>query len=94
MSLEYDDIPGSWGTYSEGWPGMVCKDQQEADRAFVACSREKVVPYGSYVMVGLTLRVESDEYLPKLKAHLAASPFKTANEVLDNERSQSGIQQS
>lgn len=82
MPLEYDDILGSWGVYSKDWPALHCKNKEEADRAFVACTKEHVVPYGSYVQCGLTLRVKIPEYLQKLKAHLEASPLKTATEVI------------
>jgi hypothetical protein len=81
MPLTYDDIPGSWGAYSQNWPSITFTDVEKVRRAFVACSKEKVVPYGSYVLVGLTLRVETDQHKANLLAHLAASTL-TSDEVI------------
>jgi len=51
MPLAYNDIPGSWGTYSEGWPYIRCETEDESKRAFIACTKTNLVPYGSYVVV-------------------------------------------
>lgn len=82
MPLIYDDIPGSWGTYSRGWPALRCANEAEANRAFVACSKENAVPYGSYVLVGNDLRVETEELLDQLIDHIATSPFETYHDVM------------
>jgi hypothetical protein len=86
MPLTYDDIPGSWGIYSAEWPSLQCTNKIEADRAFVACTKESVIPYGSYVLVGTSLRVETNEMLQKLIKHLKQSPMKTAEEVINNQK--------
>ena len=82
MPLTYDDIPGSWGVYSRDWPALEFGTKDEADRAFVACSLENVVPYGSYVKVGNSIRVENEVYKSKLAIHLIESPLKTADAVI------------
>ena len=83
MPLQYDDIPGSWGVYSKAWPSVQFYTKEEADRAFVACTKEHVVPYGSYVVDHWIIRVETEELLVKLKQHLAATTYRTAREVID-----------
>lgn len=82
MPLSYDDIPGSWGTYSKGWPTLHCANELEAQRAYVACTQEDLVPYGSYVLVGNDLRVESEQLLDKLIDGIATSPFASYHEVM------------
>lgn len=82
MPLSYDDNPGSWGTYSVSWPKIIFNTEREVDRAFVACSREDVVPYGSYVKVGLEIRLETEKMKRKLLKHLDKSPYTTAEQVL------------
>ena len=67
MPLEYDDIPGSWGEYSKGWPST-------SDHAYEKCvfaNKSKLIPYGSYVLMESGskqpyLRVENTELLEKL----------------------------
>ena len=75
--LTYDDVPGSWGVYSKGWPSLVCISEEDAERASIACTKGKVVPYGSYVKVGNQLRVETPQLLEELITYLRESPFKT-----------------
>lgn len=82
MPLEYDDIPGSWGAGSKGWPAFRCNDEAHAKRAFVACTKEYVVPYGSYVMVDLDIRVETPELLAKLTEHMATARVEDTNEIV------------
>ena len=91
MPLKYDDIPGSWGTYSTEWPKLVFATSDEASRAFIACTKAHVVPYGSYVLNDDTryprqwkdgkptieLRVETIPLRDKLEEYLYASPYKT-----------------
>lgn len=83
MPLSYDDIPGSWGVYSKDWPSIKFQDKTSADRAYVACTKEHVVPYGSYVLMDNELRVETETYKQALKEHLANPVIKTYKEVLD-----------
>ena len=77
MPLTYDDVPGSWGLASKNWPTLVSVSEADANRAFIACSKGKVVPYGSYVKVGNELRIETPELLAELISYLRLSPFKT-----------------
>lgn len=57
-SLDYD---GSWGDASEDWPSISFSTEEEAHRAYVLAWREAKVPYGSYVLVGKVLRIETEE---------------------------------
>lgn len=52
MPLQYDDEPGSWGRQSEGWP-----ETPYTMGKWLLCTKTKIVPYGSYVVVGVE-RVE------------------------------------
>lgn len=74
MPLTYDDIPGSWGLYSKDWPKLSFKTKAEVDRAYKACVKAHVVPYGSYVLVGNDLRVETEEFKGKLAIYLIENP--------------------
>ena len=56
--LDYD---GSWGDASVGWPSISFQTEEEARRAYVTAWREAKVPYGSYVLVGHVLRLETEE---------------------------------
>ncbi len=47
MPLEYDDIPGSWGTQSEGWPSTPYTMGK-----WLLCTKAAIVPYGSFVVAG------------------------------------------
>jgi hypothetical protein len=57
-SLDYD---GSWGDASEGWPVISFATEEEANKAYVVAWRDAKVPYGSYVLVGRDLRLETLE---------------------------------
>ena len=82
MPLQYDDIPGSWGQASKGWPRYTALNSDWAERAFIACSKEYVVPYGSYVAVGLDIRVENLDYLAKLTEHMATARVEDTDEIV------------
>ncbi len=84
MPLTYDDTPGCWGEASKGWPTLFCVSEADADRAFIACSKGKVVPYGSYVRVGNELRVETPDLLAGLITYLRATPYKTYEGLRDH----------
>jgi len=58
-ALDYD---GSWGDASAGWPSIEFASEEEAERAYVTCWQGAKVPYGSYVLVGSVLRLETEEY--------------------------------
>ena len=68
MPLVYDDVPGSWGKQSEGWPAI--HDPDGTTRGLVI--QNKLVPYGSYVTVDDELRLETSEYVAKVRAALAS----------------------
>lgn len=53
MPLTYDDTPGSWGMQSEGWPSTPYTMGK-----WLLCTKADIVPYGSYVVVG----VEREEF--------------------------------
>jgi hypothetical protein len=67
MPLTYDEEPGSWKRLSEGWPEIKFMNDTHADVAFILCGRARVVPYGSYVKVGNTIRVETNKQLKDLE---------------------------
>lgn len=56
------DYGGSWDHASESWPSISFPTEEEAHRAYVVAWREAKVPYGSYVLVGRVLRLETEEF--------------------------------
>ena len=62
MPLQYDDVPGSWGTMSQGWP-----ETPYSMGKWLLCTKAHVVPYGSYVKVGDVIRVETPKLLAALE---------------------------
>jgi hypothetical protein len=77
MPLTYDDIDGSWGIYSESWPKLMFTTEEATDRAYIACTKAKIVPYGSFVRMERELRVETEEQKTALGKYLRESPYKT-----------------
>lgn len=67
-ALDYD---GSWADASNGWPSITFATLEEAKRAYVAAWRDVKVPYGSYVLVGLQLRLETLELKARVESHLS-----------------------
>jgi hypothetical protein len=57
--LDYD---GSWADASEGWPAISFVTEEEAKRAHHIAWRDAKIPYGSYVLVGKDLRLETPAY--------------------------------
>jgi hypothetical protein len=53
------DYGGSWGVASRGWPTISFSTEEQANRAYVIAWRDAKVPYGSYVLVGTDLRLET-----------------------------------
>lgn len=53
-TADYDE-PGSWGRASEGWPSTPYTAGK-----LLLCTKANIVPYGSYVVVGVE-RVEHPE---------------------------------
>lgn len=74
MPCVYDDIPGSWGDQSKGWPSIV--DPDGIARRMVI--EQKLVPYGSYVTVGAQLRLETHEYVDKVRKAMQPEATNTA----------------
>lgn len=83
MPLQYDDVPGSWRGFSASWPKIVFLTEDEAKRAFIACTKANVVPYGSYVMVGLELRTETLDQRNNLLDWLNDCPEKTYDSLVN-----------
>lgn len=64
------DYGGSWGDASRDWPSIAFATEKEAVSAYVAAWRDVKVPYGSYVLVGKNLRLETDELKKLVETHL------------------------
>jgi len=70
MPLAQNDIEGSWGKLSIGWP-----ETPYTIEKWLLCTKAEVVPYGSYVAMqpnypshdGAVIRVETQELLQKLE---------------------------
>lgn len=71
MPCTYDDIPGSWGTQSQGWP-----ETPYTIGKWLLCTKAGIVPYGSYVKMtpnypsdaGAFLRIETEAMKAKLES--------------------------
>ena len=74
MTLMYDD---NWGVASVNWPKIVFETDKDVERAFVSCSKEHIVPYGSYVKMNRELRVETYSMKDKLRDHLCNTTLTT-----------------
>lgn len=66
MPLVYDDEPGSWAGMSEGWPTIYCLDYEDGKRYHAMCVKLNF-PYGSYVLVGDKMRLETYELKNELQ---------------------------
>lgn len=66
-NLDYD---GSWDDASKDWPSISFSTETKAMRAYVAAWRDVKVPYGSYVIVGKELRLETPALKKRVEAHL------------------------
>jgi len=64
------DYGGSWGDASKGWPSITFLTEEAARRAYVAAWRDVKVPYGSYVLVGSVLRLETEGLKERVMRHL------------------------
>jgi hypothetical protein len=65
--LDYD---GSWDDASRSWPSISFTTEEEARRAYVIAWRNAKVPYGSYVLVGNSLRLETETLRERVASHL------------------------
>ena len=63
MPLVYDDIPGSWGKLSKGWPFTYENAYEKYVFLNKLSPKARPVPYGSYVFHNGQLRIESQELL-------------------------------
>lgn len=79
MPCVYDDVPGSWGSQSEGWPHI--EDADGSVRRLVI--REKLVPYGSYVTVGNHLRLETNDYVERVRIAMQSNAPQAAPVPVD-----------
>ena len=62
MPLGCDCFPGCWGKHSEFWPTLHFETRAEHDEARKFVIRNSAYfPYGSYVSVGVDLRLETQE---------------------------------
>jgi len=74
MPLSQDDpeldYEGSWRDASQNWPKLTFSTEAEAQAAYVKAWQIAKVPYGSYVLVGKELRLETFELMQKVEAVL------------------------
>ena len=66
------DYGGSWGDASHNWPKISFRSKADAEKAYVLAWKKAKVPYGSYVLVDKQLRLETKDYVRKVRAMLAA----------------------
>lgn len=66
------DYPGSWGDASKEWPYIRFPDEATAKEAYHLCIKKEVVPYGSYVLVGKDLRLETMQQVAAMHKVLKA----------------------
>jgi hypothetical protein len=66
-SLDYD---GSWDNASKDWPSISFPTEEKANFAYIAAWRDAKVPYGSYVLVGNVLRLETETLKNRVEALL------------------------
>jgi hypothetical protein len=74
-SLDYD---GSWDAASKDWPSIAFSTEEEARRAYVVAWRDAKVPYGSYVLVGTVLRLETEGLKRLVEVQLRGSRLENA----------------
>lgn len=79
-SLDYD---GSWADASKDWPAISFSDEKRAKEAFIHTWRDVKIPYGSYVLVGNTLRLETEAFKQRVEVFLAASQSLTSSVRID-----------
>lgn len=79
-SLDYD---GSWDDASRDWPCIVFDTEQEARKAHHAAWHDAKIPYGSYVLVGSELRLETEEQKARVVEVLGTKPPEVGSTGLD-----------
>ena len=70
-SLDYD---GSWDDASKDWPSILFETESEANIAYITSWRDCKIPYGSYVLVGKELRLETEELKTQIETRLCQTP--------------------
>ncbi len=86
MPLSCDCYGGCWGTHSEGWPSApipteMLEAASKAGSRYPSSTvanpilRKLDLPYGTYVVVTDAIRVEREEYLPRVLDALHEIPF-------------------
>lgn len=78
-SLFYD---GSWRDASEDWPAIHFKTYRIAQMAYVIAWRDVHIPYGSYVLVDTTLRIETNNLFRKLIVELVSQKWKIETKTI------------
>ena len=85
------DYGGSWGDASEGWPEITFATEEETRVAYVVAWRDAKVPYGSYVLVGNALRLETQALKKRVERHLKQVLPDVRKEVLQGVLSSSKV---
>jgi hypothetical protein len=75
-NLDYD---GSWDDASKNWPSILFLTEEEARQAYVVSWRDVKVPYGSYVLVGKVLRLETENLKGLVEIRLRDNRSKSAS---------------
>lgn len=81
--LDYD---GSWADASKDWPKIAFKSEDVAKEAFIICWKHAKIPYGSYVLVGTVLRVETEEQKKRLLSYLTLAGLNPTLRNVSKER--------
>jgi hypothetical protein len=76
-NLDYD---GSWGDASVGWPEIAFSTEEVAVKAYVIAWRDVKVPYGSYVLVGNVLRLETEALKEAVLTAVRAADLHVTNQ--------------
>lgn len=82
MPLEYDDIPGSWGDNSKSWSEI----KENAYDKYVFANQTGCLTYGTYVLIGETLRVETQELAEVLTNTWESYGCMTADAVVEQRK--------
>lgn len=76
MPLSQDDpaldYGGSWAVASQDWPRICFASKEEAAKAYYLAWKHVKIPYGSYVLVEKTLRLETEEHKQAVLSYLAS----------------------
>lgn len=81
-NLDYD---GSWADASKGWPSISFPTEVDAQDAYVVAWKVAKVPYGSYVLVGKELRLETHELKMRVEASLRGGKVRKVVDIRTEE---------